>query len=134
MRDPELILYYDGDCVFCRNETARLRRWDDAGRLAFADIAAPGFIPPAGVGLPALNTEMHALTADGRLLVGIDSLLAAYTLLGRGWMVAPLHVRVLRPVFSALYRGFARNRYRISALLGAPACADGVCANKHPFR
>jgi len=80
------------------------------------------------------DPEMHALTADGRLLVGIDSLLAAYTLLGRGWMVAPLRVRALRPVFSALYRGFARNRYRISALLGAPACKDGVCANKHLFR
>jgi len=80
------------------------------------------------------DPEMHALTADGGLLVGIDSLLAAYTLLGRGWMVAPLRVRALRPVFSALYRGFARNRYRISALLGAPACKDGVCANKHLFR
>jgi predicted DCC family thiol-disulfide oxidoreductase YuxK len=134
MNAPALTLYYDGNCVFCRNETARLRRWDGAGRLAFADIAAPDFAPPAGVDLEALNTEMHALTADGRLLVGIDSLLAAYTLLGRGWMVAPLRVRVLRPVFSALYRSFARNRYRVSALLGTPACADGVCANKHPLR
>jgi predicted DCC family thiol-disulfide oxidoreductase YuxK len=134
VNDPELTLYYDGACVFCRKEVARLRRWDDAGRLDFADIAASGFTPPPGVELRALNTEMHALGADGRMLVGIDSLLAAYTLLGRGWMVAPLRVRVLRPVFSTLYRGFARNRYRISALLGGPACADGVCANKHPLR
>lgn len=134
MDDYKLTLYFDGHCVFCHNEVARLRRWDKAGRLAYADIAAPDFLPPAGVDLRALNTEMHALTADGRLLVGIDSLLAAYTLVGRGRMVAPLRVAVLRPLFSALYRSFARNRYRISALLGAPACADGVCANKHPLR
>lgn len=135
MDRAELTLYYDGDCAICRNEMARLRRWDRAGRLAYADIAAPGFSPlPTGVDLRALNTEMHALAADGRLLVGIDSLLAAYTLVGRGWMVAPLRVRLLRPAFAALYRGFARNRYRISALLGAPACADGVCDSKHPFR
>ncbi|WP_268878371.1 hypothetical protein [Rugamonas rivuli] len=30
--------------------------------------------------------------------------------------------------------GFARNRYRISGWLGHPACADGVCAYKHPLR
>jgi predicted DCC family thiol-disulfide oxidoreductase YuxK len=61
-------------------------------------------------------------------------MLAAYTAVGRGWMVAPLRLRVLRPLFSALYRGFARNRYRISGWLGQPACVDGVCANKQPWR
>jgi predicted DCC family thiol-disulfide oxidoreductase YuxK len=132
---PELTLYYDGNCVFCRKEVARLRRWDGAGRLGFADIAAADFSPPSDdIDMLALNTQMHAQTADGRMLVGIDSLLAAYTLVGRGWMVAPLRVPALRPVFAALYRSFARNRYRISALLGARACADGVCASKHPFR
>jgi predicted DCC family thiol-disulfide oxidoreductase YuxK len=134
MSDPELTLYYDGNCIFCRTQMSRLRRWDDAGCLGFADIAAPGFSPPAGTSMQALNTEMHALTAGGRLLVGIDSLLAAYTLTGRGWMVAPLRVRALRPVFSALYRSFARNRYRISGRVGRPACEDGVCSGKHPFR
>jgi predicted DCC family thiol-disulfide oxidoreductase YuxK len=129
-----LTIYYDGHCAICRNEVARLQRWDKAGRLAYADIAEPDFLPPAGIEMKALHTEMHALAADGRMLVGIDSLLAAYTLVGRGWMVAPLRVAVLRPVFSALYRSFARNRYRISAWLGVSACADGVCANKHPFR
>ena len=52
----------------------------------------------------------------------------------RGWMMAPLRVRMLRPLLAALYRGFARNRYRISGWLGRPACADGVCAYKHPLR
>jgi len=129
----ELTIYYDGDCVICRNEVARLRHWDRAGRLAYADITAPDFLPPAGADLRALNTEMHALTGDGRLVVGIDSLVTAYTLVGRGWMVAPLRVRLLRPMFAALYRGFARNRYRISSLLHGAACADGVCANKRPL-
>jgi predicted DCC family thiol-disulfide oxidoreductase YuxK len=134
MNTPDLTLYYDGNCGICRAEMARLRAWDKASRLAFADIAVPDFVPPPGVNLPALNVEMHAQTGDGRLLVGIDSLLAAYTLVGRGWMVAPLRVPALRPMFSAMYRSFARNRYRISAWLGRPACADGFCANKHPLR
>lgn len=133
MDAPELTLYYDGLCVFCRTEMARLRRWDSAGRLGFADIAAPGFSPPAGASMAALNTEMHALTQDGQLLVGIDSLMAAYTLAGRGWMTAPLRVRALRPLFTALYRSFARNRYRIAGRVAGAACDDGACAARHPF-
>lgn len=129
-----LTLYYDGNCGFCRDEISRLRGWDSARHLGFADIAAPDFVPPPGASMQALGTEMHAQTADGRLLVGVDSLLAAYTLVGRGWMVAPLRVRCLRPLFAALYRGFARNRYRISGWLGRPACVDGACAYKHPLR
>jgi predicted DCC family thiol-disulfide oxidoreductase YuxK len=133
MNAPELTLYYDGNCGFCRAETTRLRRWDKASRLVFVDIAAPDFMPPPGASLQALNIEVHAQTGDGRLLVGIDSLMAAYTLAGRGWLAAPLRMSVLRPIFSAIYRSFARNRYRISAWLGRPGCADGFCVNKHPF-
>ena len=133
MESAALTLYYDGHCAFCRAEMQRLRRWDHAGRLRFVDIAAAGFSPQAlGVTLQALNTELHALTADGRLLAGIDSVLAAYAAVGQGWRVAPLRLPMLRPVLSALYRSFARNRYRISAWLGyaAPACSDGVCERK----
>jgi predicted DCC family thiol-disulfide oxidoreductase YuxK len=103
MSGPELTLYYDGNCGICRAEMARLRGWDNGHRLGFTDIAAPDFSPLSlGVSMAALNAEMHARTADGRLLAGIDSLLAAYTLVGRGWMVAPLRVAALRPVFSAM--------------------------------
>jgi predicted DCC family thiol-disulfide oxidoreductase YuxK len=129
----ELTLYYDGHCGFCRAEMMRLRGWDRAGRIAFVDIAGAGFSPePLGVSLQALNTELHARTADGRMLAGVDSILAAYTVVGQGWRVLPLRVAVLRPALSALYRGFARNRYRLSAWLGrsAPACEGGVCERK----
>lgn len=130
MDAPLLTLYFDGRCPFCATEMARLRRWDSVRRLAFVDIAAPGFDPAAlGVGMDALNREMHAMTPEGRLLVGTESILAAYTLVGRSWLVWPLRVPGLRSALAALYRWFARNRYRISALLGyrLPACEDGVC-------
>ena len=133
MDSAALTLYYDGHCAFCRAEMQRLRRWNRAGQLRFVDIAAADFSPAAlGVTQQALNTELHALTADGRLLAGIDSVLAAYTAVGQGWRVAPLRVAILRPALSALYRSFARNRYRISSLLGygVPACSNGVCERK----
>jgi predicted DCC family thiol-disulfide oxidoreductase YuxK len=137
MDGPELTLYYDGSCAFCCAGMQRLKRWDRAARLQFVDIAAPGFSPRAlGLGMQALNTEMHATTADGKLLKGIDSMLAAYALAGQGWRVAPLRVRWLRPVLAVMYRSFARNRYRISAWLGydkSPVCTDSVCSRGRHF-
>jgi len=137
MSSSKLTLYYDGQCPFCLAEMTRLRHWNVAGQLAFVDIAEPGFDPLIlGVDMEALNLELHSRTAAGDLLVGIDSMLAAYTLVGKGWFVLPLRVRLLRPPLAYLYRKFARNRYRISALLGyksIPVCKDDVCSTRHPF-
>ncbi len=133
MSTPALTLYFDGDCAFCKLEMARLRRWDRYGRLAYVDIAAPGFDPAAlGVDMAALNREVHSVDAAGKLLVGIDTIFAAYGLVGRGWLLLPLRPRLLRRPLSALYRSFARNRYRISTWLGLarPVCEDGVCRHK----
>lgn len=133
----ELTLYFDGNCPFCAAEMHRLMRWNTVSRLGFIDIAAPEFDPALlGVDMSALNRELHSSTADGRLLVGIDSMLAAYTLVGRGWMVLPLRVHILRPFLASLYRGFARNRYRFSRWMGyrpVKQCEHGVCHPVNPF-
>lgn len=134
---PHLTLYFDGLCPFCAREMRRLKDWNSAGRLAFIDIAHPDFDPlPLGVDMPALNRELHSMTRDGRLLVGIDSMLAAYTLVGRGWMVWPLRMSMLRPILARLYRWFARHRYWISGRLGyrlPVQCNDNVCSVGNPF-
>lgn len=137
VRHPELTLYFDGECALCATEMQRLARWDHAGRLGFIDISQADFSPDVlGVDVAALSSQLHSMTADGRILVGIDSMLSAYTLAGCGWMVWPLRIKPLRPLLSDLYRRIARNRYRISTLLGyrsVPPCADGVCRRDSPF-
>jgi hypothetical protein len=71
---PHLTLYYDGLCPFCVRSMGQLKNWDTAARLAFVDIAAPGFDPaPLGADMAALNREVHALTRDGKVLAGIDT-------------------------------------------------------------
>jgi predicted DCC family thiol-disulfide oxidoreductase YuxK len=133
-----LTLYYDGNCPFCVAGMDRLRAHDRAGKLAYVDIAQPGFDPShLNASMEQLNLEIYSLTGEGKVLVGVDSLLAAYTLAGRGWLVWPLRVPLLRDVLSWLYRAFARNRYTMSRLLGykanKPACEDGVCFHGNPF-
>lgn len=124
-----LTLYFDSKCPLCRREMARLGRWDRAGRLAFVDMAQAGFDPaPLGVTLAAMDSELHALRADGAMLAGTAAILEAYTLVGRSWLVWPLRVPLLRPALAAAYRSLARNRYRVSRWLGlgaAPRACDG---------
>lgn len=132
-----LTLYYDGKCPFCAAEMARLAQWDRRQALAFTDIATPGFDPAhLGATMADLNAQLYGLTRDGRVLVGIDTMLAAYTLVGKGVLVWPLRVPGLRQLLAALYRAFARNRYTMSRLLGykpQPACDGTVCTPGNPF-
>jgi predicted DCC family thiol-disulfide oxidoreductase YuxK len=131
MQATAMTLYIDGQCPLCVAEMTRLRAWDQHGQLAFVDIAGPGFDPaPLGVNLIALNQQLHAWTADGRWLIGTDTIVAAYTCVGKGWIVAPLRVPMLRPLWRAAYLTFARNRMRISRWLGYDVpgpCRDGAC-------
>lgn len=134
---PELTLYFDGYCPFCATEMQRLRHWDVTGRLGFIDISAPDFDPaPLGVDMAALDRELHGMTTAGSLLVGIDCMLAAYTLVGRGWLVLPLRVPLLRLLLACLYLWFARNRYRFSRWMGyrpVKRCGNGACQPINPF-
>ncbi|AXA93861.1 thiol-disulfide oxidoreductase DCC family protein [Massilia sp. YMA4] len=140
MDTPALTIYFDGACAFCRAEVNALRGRDRRGALAFIDIAAPGFSEfPPGADMAALQAQLHSVTRDGRVLRGLDSMQAAYALVGLGWMVLPLRVRMLRPPLEWAYVQFARHRYRISRLLGlsspapAPQCDDNVCRPGSPW-
>jgi predicted DCC family thiol-disulfide oxidoreductase YuxK len=133
---PALTLYYDGQCAFCTREMMRLAGWDQHQRLAFVDMSQPGFDPSRlALTMPELNREMASQMADGRVLLGVDSMLAAYPLVGRGYLAWPLRVPGLRTLLAALYRLFARHRYAMSKLLGykMPDCADGICGIGNPF-
>ncbi|KVS77964.1 thiol-disulfide oxidoreductase DCC family protein [Burkholderia cepacia] len=128
MESNELVLYFDGRCPLCVAQIRRLGARDAQQRLAFVDIAGPGFDPaPLGVGLPALNRELHARLPDGRMLTGVDGILAAHALTGRGWLVRLLRVPVVRGVLAPLYRRVARNRHAVSRWLGyrTEAACDG---------
>jgi predicted DCC family thiol-disulfide oxidoreductase YuxK len=137
MNAPRLTIYFDGACPFCVAEAQALRRRDRHGALAWVDIAAPGFAAcPPGTDLAALNGQLHSVTHDGKVYKGLDSMLAAYTLVGLGWAVLPLRVRALRPPLQWAYLLFARHRHRISGWLGLrvpPRCDGTVCSPGGPW-
>jgi uncharacterized protein YbjT (DUF2867 family) len=121
-----LVLLYDGACPICVFEMKRLARLDRAKRLAYRNIAAPGFDPARyGAGLEAMMGRMHAVAPDGRLLVGMDAIRAAYAAVGLGWVLAPTRLPWLRAAADRAYAWFAANRYAISRWLGMRC--DGAC-------
>ena len=113
---PEITVLHDGECPLCAREVALLRRLDRGrGRVAFEDIAAPGFdADHPGCTQAELMARIHGVLPDGTRIVGVEVFRRAYAAVGLGWLVAPTRWPLLRPLADAAYRWFARNRLRLT--------------------
>lgn len=110
-----LTLLFDAACPVCSLEMDHLRERDSARRLAFVDIAAPGFDAAAyGSTLCELNAQIHAVRPDGSHLVGLAALREAYAAAGLAWVLKATALAPLRPLADAGYALFARYRRPIS--------------------
>jgi predicted DCC family thiol-disulfide oxidoreductase YuxK len=132
MESWKITVLYDGECPLCTREVAMLRRRDPTGRAArFADIAAPGFDPARyGRSHEELMARIHGVLPDGTVVEGVEVFRRVYAAVGLGWLVAPTGWPLLRPLFDAAYRGFARNRLRLTGRAGA--CDADRCAPPAP--
>jgi predicted DCC family thiol-disulfide oxidoreductase YuxK len=120
-RDPLTVLY-DSECGFCARCAMALRRLDRGGRLRMLPLRAGTTIPDA----PSehdLLAAMHVVDAAGRWDRG-----------GAAWLRIAAVVPLLRPLAVAgrlpmvgagverLYQLVARNRHRLSRMLGLDMC------------
>lgn len=120
----ELELFFDGECPVCAREVALLGRLDRRGRLAFTDIAAPGFDPaPLGRTQEQLMARFTARTADGRLLDGVEVFRLAWAAVGFGPLVALTRLPGASWLADRAYDVFARNRVRWFGR----SCDEGRC-------
>lgn len=123
----QIKVLYDGDCPLCRREVEMLERRDDGrGRAVFEDISAPGFDARAyGAGYEELMSRIHGVLPDGTLVEGMEVFRRVYAAVGLGWLLAPTGWPLLRPVFDAAYRWFARNRLRLTGR--GEVCSQHAC-------
>lgn len=128
MRDIyPLTLLYDAGCPVCALEMDHLRSRNQAGRLVFVDISAPGFDPsPFGATLAQMNAAIHAVAADGQVLRGVQVLRLAYGAVGLGWVMGPTSWPLLRTASEQGYRWFARHRHGISRVAAPLIAALGA--------
>ena len=133
MKPPQLTLLYDGSCPICAWEQRNLARRDRHGRLGFINIQSPDFNPGVyGVTHDALMGRLHAITADGHMLVGVETLLASYRAVGWWWVYLPLRL-IPRRLMVLAYGWFADHRYQLSRRIGhwfGPVCEQDVCRRR----
>ena len=109
-----LTLYYESACALCNGEMTNLMLRNTEGKLRFVDVSAPDFDnPPPGTTLEDLLELIHAQTADGRVLRGVEVFLHAYRAVGLGWVVEPTRWPVLGGLADRLYPVLARNRHKV---------------------
>ena len=118
MAQATLTLFYDGRCPICAWEIHKLMRRNNHGRLGFIDIHSPGFDARVyGVGMQALMGRIHGITKDGRMIVGVEVLIASYRAVGWWWAYIPLNI-VPRRLTDLAYGWFADHRYELSRRFG----------------
>ena len=129
-----LILYVDADCPLCAREIHLLQRRADPQRLRLVDISAADFdASAAGLSRTQLGQVLHARSADGQWLTGIDATYWSWYSAGLGNWVTPLTWRPLRPFWLLAYRLFALLRPHLDWLPhpdGAARCRSNCGLNK----
>ena len=84
----EHTLLYDGSCPICAWEKRNLSRKDKHGKMVFIDIQALGFDPAQyGASMDALMARLYAVAADGRMVQGVDTIIASYRAVGWGGLI-----------------------------------------------
>ncbi|MCX2524257.1 thiol-disulfide oxidoreductase DCC family protein [Larsenimonas rhizosphaerae] len=127
----ELILFYDGACPLCVREIGHLTRLDEQGRIQCEDIQKDDFEMRWPQVDPQEASSILLGYYHGQVIKGLDVTHRAWSLVGRGWLTAPLRWPVVRPVADRVYLWFARHRYTISGVLTGrrrcDSCTSGKC-------
>jgi predicted DCC family thiol-disulfide oxidoreductase YuxK len=108
------VLLFDGQCGFCRQWVARLRRWDRRGAIQTLPGAERGTLP-ALPPIPdaSLDRAMQFVTPDGRVFPGARALPVLLPYLPGGRLLA-LSFRIpgFQAIADRLYAWISARRHR----------------------
>lgn len=131
-----LTIFFDGRCPLCSLEMQKLKLYDTEGLIKLEDLHQEDF----ELNFPYVDKSkaMQILHGyyQGKILLGLDVTHRAWTLVGKGKLVAPLQFPVVKQVAHVGYLLLAKYRHPISNCLykrfgiGIKPCEDGVCFNK----
>jgi predicted DCC family thiol-disulfide oxidoreductase YuxK len=126
---PRFTVFIDGHCPLCRREAGLLHKLDRGrGHLAMFDISEPDFDPSVyGLTHERIMRHIHGLTADGRVVSGVEVFRGAYAAVGLGWLLGWTSLPGVSWLCDRLYELFAWIRPRLP---GRGACTDGRCSWK----
>ena len=128
-----LTIFYDGNCPLCATEMAQLKKHDQNSLITLVDIHQENFatLHPS-VSFDGAMKILHG-HYNGQVLLGLAVTHRAWTIVGKGFWVAPLNWPVIKTVSHWVYLGLARYRHPISALIAklfnikTTHCNSGTC-------
>ena len=108
---------YDGSCSICSRQAEKWKNRDRGGRIEWVDIAAENFqLEETEIALERLWQEIHVLTVEGEVFVGLDALIMIWKQFPRKPIFYYLaRIPGVAGIMRQGYRLLARNRHRISA-------------------
>ena len=136
MTDNTLTIFYDSHCPLCSLEMDKLKRYDTKDLIVLEDLHQDNF--------SALFPEIDLTKAmkilhgqyQGKTLLALDVTHRAWTLVGRGALVAPLQLPLIKQLAHGGYLLLAKYRHSISHCLnkrfgiGINTCEEGTCYEK----
>jgi predicted DCC family thiol-disulfide oxidoreductase YuxK len=130
-----LTIFFDGNCPLCNAEMKSLKKHDNKNVIKLVDVHNTEFAKS----YPEINMTdalkiLHG-QYQGELLLGLEVTHRAWTLVGKGFWVAPLNWPILKTLSHLLYLGIAKYRQPISSTLAKlfnlkTNCNSGVCFDK----
>jgi predicted DCC family thiol-disulfide oxidoreductase YuxK len=132
-----IVALFDGDCGVCSRSSRFFGRRDLHGRIERQDLRDP--VAAArfpGLDPDAVRASMHAVRADGTVVIGLDAVREVIAELPTPWpwLAALLGLPGIHALARLGYRAFARNRLLFNRLVSpvgndaAPACDGDACA------
>ncbi|MFC7160336.1 DUF393 domain-containing protein [Pseudidiomarina halophila] len=95
-----------------------LKSRDKHGKIQFESIWDEDFAARfPDIDVAEANRILHARTPSGAMIYGLDVTYAAWSAVGRGWLIAPLRWPGVRWLADKGYLGFAKHRDRLSKLI-----------------
>jgi predicted DCC family thiol-disulfide oxidoreductase YuxK len=133
MNDNILTIFYDGNCPLCTLEMQKLKRYDSKDLIILENLHQDSFttrFPHINI-----NKAMKVLHGQyqGKILLALDVTHRAWTLVGRGVLVAPLQFPIIKQLAHGGYLLLAKYRHPISNCLyerfgiGIKTCEKGTC-------
>lgn len=125
-RPGAAVVIFDGECVFCRSQVARLARWDRAGQLAFVSLHDPVVAERyPDLTHDQMMQQMYLVDRSGNRHGGAAAFRYLSRKMPRLWLLAPLmHIPFTLPLWQWCYRQVAKRRYKIA---GKQACDGDTC-------
>lgn len=90
----QLKVFYDGLCELCSREIAHYQRQKGSEYIEFIDIFSASFqADDYGLDPKAVHKNLHAITPEGKVLVGVDTFVAIWKILPRYQFAAKIASR-----------------------------------------